>query len=629
MRFGVTFDLDVRLGPADLPLRSRAGSTRHLVIRSPGAHHISLGFAEFRLSPNAIVKFYNADSSMVVLPFGLRDLGGQPETFATDLMLGEVFVVELWEPIDEVGQSRLHLVRATHGYRDQYADLRGGLASGRTEGFGSSLSCQRDITCEPQWLNHGRAVGIIREEGIGSGSGVMVNNTSYNYRRFFLTANHVVSRFTQAPVIDDRLVGGVLAPGFPSVTVTFNYRREDCNSGNPIDSALWHTFHSALLRSRSSTTDFALLELKPAAGDGASNGYVVGTLRPKNIYFAGWERAPIGRNGGFGIHHPKADVQKVSHGSTVTVANNKNFWDTFFANGGPGEEGSSGSPLFNSAGRVIGQLGFGIDDAICSPTYLNIYGRFDISWGERNVTPIDQSLWYWLGGNNCVTDDQTNLTRAGDIVSNPPNIPSSSLILVSGAGMSMCQNQPIAFNVFYNGTNLLGMPTADGIVQVEWFWNPAQVNLVVNQSNGGATATAFSLNNNVQATNIGVRVRNNCGQWSSPMWFTIYECSSPPPPPPPVPSRFAVGPNPASGVLGIWPRPTTEGGRGTEVPTFAVRLLDALGREVRSGLSQPGQPKLGLSVAGLPAGTYHLYIEQGGQVEHHLVVVSPQGGLSN
>jgi hypothetical protein len=59
--------------------------------------------------------------------------------------------VELWEPADEVGQSRLHVVKAVHGYRDQYADLRGGprggLATGRTEeGFGTSLPCQRALT---------------------------------------------------------------------------------------------------------------------------------------------------------------------------------------------------------------------------------------------------------------------------------------------------------------------------------------------------------------------------------------------------------------------------------------------------------------------------------------------------
>ncbi len=55
---------------------------------------------------------------MVVGPFGLRELGGQPETFATDLVLGDVFVLELWELDGEAGQSRLHLVKAVHGYRD-------------------------------------------------------------------------------------------------------------------------------------------------------------------------------------------------------------------------------------------------------------------------------------------------------------------------------------------------------------------------------------------------------------------------------------------------------------------------------------------------------------------------------
>ncbi len=43
-----------------------------------------------------------------------------------------------------------------------------------------------------------------------------------------------------------------------------------------------------------------------------------------------------------------------------------------------------------------------------------------------------------------MTDDQTMLTRAGDIVTNPPNIPDVNLLTVSGAGFTMCRNQPIA-----------------------------------------------------------------------------------------------------------------------------------------------------------------------------------------
>src|SRR5690606_16189236 len=70
-------------------------------------------------------------------------------------------------------------------------------------------------------------------------------------------------------------------------------------------------------------------------------------------------------------------------GTHVRVAD----WDI-----GTTEPGSSGSPLFDQDGRVIGQLHGGY--AACGNDSADWYGRFSISWNGGS-TP-DSSLRSWL-----------------------------------------------------------------------------------------------------------------------------------------------------------------------------------------------------------------------------------------
>ena len=60
-------------------------------------------------------------------------------------------------------------------------------------------------------------------------------------------------------------------------------------------------------------------------------------------------------------------------------------------NKGCTESGSSGSPLLDNYGRVVGQLSFNIP-----PFNGYNYGRFDISWA--NKSSISEQLKHWLAG---------------------------------------------------------------------------------------------------------------------------------------------------------------------------------------------------------------------------------------
>jgi hypothetical protein len=141
------------------------------------------------------------------------------------------------------------------------------------------------------------------------------------------------------------------------------------------------------LRANWSTSDFTLLELDempdPAFG----------------VTYAGWYRGDALATSAVGIHHPSTDeksisfenaaVRLTSYTSTVEPGDGTHLrvidWDL-----GTTEGGSSGSPLFDSEHRVVGQLHGGY--AACGNNESDWYGWLNRSWtggGTRATRLVD------------------------------------------------------------------------------------------------------------------------------------------------------------------------------------------------------------------------------------------------
>ena len=104
------------------------------------------------------------------------------------------------------------------------------------------------------------------------------------------------------------------------------------------------------------------------------NNNVPNTYQP---YFNGWNRNNTGATSGVGIHHPDGDIKKIS---TFTQAATNYFtnhwlikWAQTVTNHSVTEGGSSGSPLYNQSGLVVGTLTGG--GSFCAtPNDPDIYG---------------------------------------------------------------------------------------------------------------------------------------------------------------------------------------------------------------------------------------------------------------
>jgi PKD repeat protein len=338
-----------------------------LGIQCPGAFTINLTFDNYHLPPGAKLFVYNTDQTHIIGAF--TDFNNQEDKlFATTLVKGDEIIIEYYEPPYPAFPGELSLMQVTHGYRDAYSYAKA---------FGNSGSCNVNVAC-PQSAgmeNQIRSVCMLVSGGNGFCSGALINNTAQDGKPYVLSADHCYS-----------------TPG--SVVYWFNWQSPTCS--NPSSSPPYNSMSGATQRARNSTSDFWLVELN--------------TTIPSNynVYFSGWNRTTDNYITGkiWGIHHPSGDIKKISWSflgvSTTTylqtaVPGNSSHWRiTNWSDGTTTEGGSSGSPLFDPNGRIIGQLHGGY--ASCSSITSDWYGKFGVSWtgGGTNATRLSN----WLDPTN-------------------------------------------------------------------------------------------------------------------------------------------------------------------------------------------------------------------------------------
>jgi PKD repeat protein len=137
-------------------------------------------------------------------------------------------------------------------------------------------------------------------------------------------------------------------------------------------------------------SDFILMQLKQAVP------------QSYNPYFNGWSRSEVPSTSGACIHHPSGDVKKINTYSTSLISapyyqgNPPTHWIVYWATGAV-EGGSSGSPIFNSSGKLIGTLTGGTSSCD-NPNNPDGFGKFSYHW--NHLTSSQNRLREWLDPDN-------------------------------------------------------------------------------------------------------------------------------------------------------------------------------------------------------------------------------------
>lgn len=338
-----------------------------LQIDMPDASGIGLYFSGFSLPEDGLMFIYSADLSHVIGAFSSQN--NHPSgLFATEVVKGSRIIIEYSEPVSYTEKSEFTISEVLYVYRSML--FPGDNPSREME----SGSCQVNTACAEgdNWRDHIKSVVRIRIKNGFSAywcTGTVVNNTAIDFEPFVLTADHCARNGSGEYSNTDDLLQWVFY---------FQYELPDCNGGTaPQNKTL-----TGAVKVSSSTpqlnngSDFYLLLLN----DNIPPSY--------EAFFAGWDISETSSPSGVGIHHPSGDFKKIS---TFTSPLSNDQWGnnpgTHFkvvwsatANGhGTTEGGSSGSPIFSSKGRILGQLTGG-ESGCYNLTGPDYYGKVAYSW---------------------------------------------------------------------------------------------------------------------------------------------------------------------------------------------------------------------------------------------------------
>lgn len=405
-----------------------------LHLKAPGAIALILYYSDFYIPEGGKLFIYNVDKSQVLGAYTTRT---HPRNgpFATELIAGDEIILE-YVPASSGEEPLLQISGVGYGYNHLYV-------TPKTKSYRKELSgpCMVNINCEEgeDWQLQKKGVCHMIQRVQGESyicSASLVNNTAKDKKPYILSAFHCSQTMDGlGEATDEELLQWMFV---------FHLEHTGCDNSSPVSeykTMVGCTRKAAIPIEKGS--DGLLLLL---------NEYIP---EDYDVFFNGWDRSNQSSPSGVGIHHPSGDYKKISTygkypAESVTWNNSESqqtgarnaHWNVIFDETPNGhavtEGGSSGSPLFNEDGLIVGTLSGG--NSTCNePEGLNLYGKLFFHWNkfsENNKERMD----IWLD------PLQTGVTRL--------------------AGMT--QDGQVIETGLKPPTNLTAQKTADGNIQLEW-----------------------------------------------------------------------------------------------------------------------------------------------------------------
>lgn len=361
-RFAKSFDVDI--SPDNSGVWDSADGIRiwRVAIRSKGAYSLNIIFDRAILPTEASIFIYSPDHQILRGAFNANNeqSSGMLPIFP---LPGDEIIVEYNEPATVSTPGELHISKVNHDYKNVIG----------SRPLGESGTCNMDVYCSDARLVNKEKQAVVQLviSGTDLCTGTLVNNTNRDKTPYLITAGHCI----------------LSAKDAQQTVLTFNYESPFCGKDGSTNGYVDQTMTGAILRARSDSLDFALVELEMLPPP---------EYRP---YYAGWDHSKTVPASARSIHHPKGDVKKVSidydppgtgsYSSSGHLSNS--FWWIKKWDIGTTEAGSSGGPLFNDANQVIGSLTGGT--ATCDHSTDDYFAMMAYQWSNSSLATGQLKKW--------------------------------------------------------------------------------------------------------------------------------------------------------------------------------------------------------------------------------------------
>ncbi len=375
-----------------------------LRVLSPGALSLNFGFGRFHLPPGATVHLYPSPDGISAAewagwysgPYTARDADSEGG-FWTAVIPGDEAVVEMHVPANALFEPDLRIIQVAHDYRGFGRIVRD---ASKDQG-----DCNIDVICPEgdPWRDEIRSVAVYSRSGTMTCTGTLINSHDPELPPFFLTAHHC----------------GVTSANARTMVVYWNFESPAC--GALCCGSMNHYQTGATLVSRHNQTDFCLVRLSQEPDS------------LFNVYYSGWDvREETAPQEAVAIHHPQVREKAISFTYTpLSVTSYLEYsdpgdgthWRVHFWDVGTTEPGSSGSGLWNSDRRLIGQLHGGY--ASCTSLTSDWYGRLSRSWNGGGTPATRLRDWLDPEGTGGMVIDGLDGPGSGSALAGDANLDGS------------------------------------------------------------------------------------------------------------------------------------------------------------------------------------------------------------